>query len=128
MFELKAIEKTHRLTWEELLELQPPLDGVLFQAELSRPTPDQADDLNYEVCWVGSNNRWPIWSAGINGTATTPARTASVLPNPCPAESRLNIPVSARQSTPSAGSRRGPESPQAERLRSRIAEKGCNGF
>jgi hypothetical protein len=51
MFELKTIEKMHRLTWEELVELEPQLDGLLFQVELSRPTPDEAEDFNYEVCW-----------------------------------------------------------------------------
>lgn len=51
MFEFKAIEKMHQLTWEELVELEPQLDGLLFQVELSRPTPDEAEDFNYEVCW-----------------------------------------------------------------------------
>lgn len=51
MFELKTIEKMHRLTWEELVELEPQLDGLLFQVELSRPMPDEAEDFNYEVCW-----------------------------------------------------------------------------
>jgi hypothetical protein len=51
MFELKAIEKMHKLTWEQLVELEPRLDDLLFQAELTRPEPDEAEDFNYEGAW-----------------------------------------------------------------------------
>jgi len=51
MFELKTIEKMHHMTWEELVELEPQLEGLLFEVEVSCPMPDEVEDFNFEGCW-----------------------------------------------------------------------------
>jgi len=51
MFELKAIEKMHDLTWEKLSEIEPRLDSLLLEVEMARPTDPDDEYFNWEVCW-----------------------------------------------------------------------------
>lgn len=49
MFDLKDIEEMHELTWEKLVELEPRLEGLLLDAQASRPLSKRR--FNYELAW-----------------------------------------------------------------------------
>ena len=51
MFDVKRLERHHGITWNELVELEPRLDGLLCDAQCSRPLPEEEDDFNYEIAW-----------------------------------------------------------------------------
>jgi hypothetical protein len=49
----KIIEQqneSRRLTWDELVALEPRLENLLYQVEESRPSEGESD-FNYEGCW-----------------------------------------------------------------------------
>ena len=48
--EAKQHEESQRLTWSELVELEPRLENLLCQVEASRPSEGESD-FNYEGCW-----------------------------------------------------------------------------
>lgn len=48
---LEDLEESKGITWLELVELEPRLEGLMDWAKASRPQPREADRFNYEVCW-----------------------------------------------------------------------------
>jgi hypothetical protein len=48
--EIKQHEEPRRLTWSELVALEPRLENLLCQVEESRPS-EAESDFNYEGCW-----------------------------------------------------------------------------
>ncbi len=51
MFELKAIEEMHNLTWDELVALEPRLEALLSDAKATRPQGKRRRGFNWEVEW-----------------------------------------------------------------------------
>jgi hypothetical protein len=49
MFDLKDMETMHKLTWERLVEMEPRLEALLFDAKASRPRRKRG--FNYELAW-----------------------------------------------------------------------------
>jgi hypothetical protein len=48
--EIKQLENPRRLTWSELVELEPRLENLLCQVEASRPIEGESD-FDYYECW-----------------------------------------------------------------------------
>jgi hypothetical protein len=48
--EIEQHENPRRLTWSELVELEPRLENLLCQVEASRPIEGESD-FDYEGCW-----------------------------------------------------------------------------
>ena len=44
-------KEAHRLTWDELVEIEPRLEDLLWQVKASRPVDDDSD-FDYEGCWM----------------------------------------------------------------------------
>lgn len=49
MFDIKHLEEHHGITWEELVELEPRLDGLLSEVQDARPLNKRR--FNYEIAW-----------------------------------------------------------------------------